>query len=260
MALNLFSNYLNLPPIPLVGSHRGISLNSIKNQENTLTTIFSKENIKADYCEVDLLITKDLQLILFHDDQLSNSPIEFLDYSMVIKLNPDIITLDTLLTHIAYMSDPPLLNIELKSYFLNFEEKKKFISKLISTIKTYTLNDSLLISSFDMDLLKLFRKNCSDFKIALLLNPEDSIRKDNNFINKLDALCPHIDMLEQVKPFNLPNFVWEKSNESKIETTLRNFNSKQEIKQWIKQYNIFGLTTNNVQEVLHQSRTAHQET
>lgn len=247
MAYQLLSHYLYSKPIPLIGSHRGIYKGSTKTAENTLNSIFSIENINADFCEIDLMFTKDKQLILFHDATLNEDTIETSFYSKLLLARPELITLSDLISEIKV--SPKLINIELKSYFLTLEKKEAFIVTLLTELNKHELTDKILISSFDIDLIKLFREKTTKYKVGYLVEHDYELNIDEDFLQKLDILCPHIDLLDYLNTYDLPNFVWESSNETKIKQVIEKILQQDNIETWIKTYNIFGLTTNNVLDI-----------
>ena len=249
MDTNSFSNYLKKPPIPLIGSHRGIADTIAKHQENTIKSIFSIQNNKAHYAEFDIMITKDNYLILFHDDSIDSNQIEKTDLKTLLHLNPSLITLDELIQINIKQKKPLLLNIELKSYFLSYNQKKKFIDILLTKLNQFDLTENVLISSFDQELLKFISEENTLCQIALLFEKSENFNINASLLPKLSALCPHFNAIQDAQRYKLPNFVWETGSESHILTKAQDLLSTSSFFNWIKSMNIYGLTTNHVSKI-----------
>lgn len=249
MNANSFTNYLKSSPLPLIGSHRGITDSLKKHKENTIESIFSHQNNKAHYAEFDLMCTKDNHLILFHDESIGSSLIEKTDFKTLLKLKPNLITLNELILTNTAQEKPLLLNIELKSYLLSAHQKKQFIEILLAELKTFNLTNKVLISSFDQDLLKFISIINSDCLLALLFEKSENFKINQNLLPHLTALCPHFNAIQDAQLYKLPNFIWETGSESHIFKKTQTLPSTSSFFNWIKSMNIYGLTTNHVSEI-----------
>jgi glycerophosphoryl diester phosphodiesterase len=246
---------------PLIGSHRGINY-SKKIPENTIKSF--ENNPSCDYIEVDCQLTKDNQLILFHDQTILSTPINMHLLSDLKKHHPWLITLDILLEEICSNSTSPLYNkalyLELKYYEKTLERKNLFINTLLSLLTTHEINKTnVIIVSFDSDLLDLIHNSDPSYFLGLnvSLNTADSENykltekalKKIQTIPKRIALCPHINEIDHMNLSTLPKLVWEGANERAILEKLSSFKSKQELLTWCVENNIVGFTTNNVAKV-----------
>ena len=142
-------------------AHRGIHE---KYQENTLLSI--KEAIKRNYTvELDVRMTKDQQLIIYHDDTLkriynTNKKISQLT-KKDLKNYPDIPYLKDVLTFISG-SVPILLEIKWDSRI------KILIKKLVEELSDYPYPYAMM--SFYLVPLYLLRKENKTYPLGLLLN------------------------------------------------------------------------------------------
>tara|TARA_A100001015_G_scaffold224003_1_gene252477 strand:+ start:200 stop:1006 length:807 start_codon:yes stop_codon:yes gene_type:complete len=239
-----FNSVLNIAT-PLVGTHRGISQSSTKEIENTLSAFYSDENAKADFIECDVMITRDNQLILFHDENLNNTIIEQTNLEDIKRLIPSIITLADLLIKNLSENKIKLLNIELKTYKLTNEKKEVFTKELIELLTKHNLLENVMISSFDQSLLKKISIQPNKPCLALIYDKDQNLKIDSSLQKKLNVLCPHIKSLSALKNLNLPKIPWEHSSENSILSTL---SSEKDKVKWVKKHKIIGLTTNYVEK------------
>lgn len=65
-------------------AHRGAS--ALASHENTLEAFQIAINLKADYAEFDIRMTKDRQMIVYHNPDLNQIPIKQLSYDAICKI------------------------------------------------------------------------------------------------------------------------------------------------------------------------------
>ncbi|QQR79843.1 MAG: hypothetical protein IPJ69_10930 [Deltaproteobacteria bacterium] len=133
----------------LVLAHRG---DTQKHLENTLPAFASALKIGVDGIELDLQLTQDGVIVIFHDENLKrlsgrNDKIENLKYSELKKIKllggAHIPTLDDLLD---LTGNKLLLNLELKSpHYFNGSLEEAVSKKL----KNYKYKDQIIFSSFN---------------------------------------------------------------------------------------------------------------
>lgn len=138
--------------LPKLQAHRGHWIKS--NRQNTLESLADAKKEKFCMAEIDVQLTKDGEVILFHDFDLKNiclknvliSELNFKDLQKLIKV-------DSLEEVLLSTDRPEFLNIELKTKsWRNFSLEEKVISLLR---KTGTMGNVLFSSFNHLSLLKL---------------------------------------------------------------------------------------------------------
>ncbi|MBI2082800.1 MAG: hypothetical protein HYT76_04445 [Deltaproteobacteria bacterium] len=133
---------------PLILAHRGFTKNHL---ENTLEAVDEAIRLHADGVEVDLRLTADEELVVYHDAdllRLAEMPqqIEKMPLSEIrgvrLKGRYKIPTLSELLDLVG---DKILLNLEIKTVRLL---SKTVELKLLDELQRFQLHESILISSF----------------------------------------------------------------------------------------------------------------
>ena len=143
---------------PLVIAHRGYTQNQT---ENTLEAVEAAMRLGADGVEVDLRLSADGELVVFHDDTLqrpadcreSVEAMTLSDLKQVLLRGKN--HLPTLKELLDLVRDKILLNLEIKTvrYFSQAVERR-----LLETLKSFGLGPSILISSFHpLPLIRLRR-------------------------------------------------------------------------------------------------------
>jgi len=130
-------------------AHRGVTS---KYPENTLESFIEIKNIKSDYklgIEFDVIMTKDKQLVINHDQHIGNINLEELDYN---KSELKLCTLKDIFEE--FHDTNYLLDIELKRYSNN--DINIYCELVTNLIKQYNLN--YFISSFDSKIVN--KLNC----------------------------------------------------------------------------------------------------
>ncbi|MDR2879491.1 MAG: glycerophosphodiester phosphodiesterase [Fusobacteriales bacterium] len=153
--------------------HRGVR--GIK-PENTLESIAEAVNLKFDMVEIDVQMTKDGEIIVFHDYNLkrlfnSNKKISELTYEELLTITDKIPLLKEVIKNIKDKNTE--LNIEIKELF----QKNGIIEELIYLLERYSFKEKVLISSFDHVILKEIKKRDETLKTAVLVasRPADPI-------------------------------------------------------------------------------------
>lgn len=131
----------------LVIAHRGDTKAGV---ENTLPAVESALRSDIDGIELDLRLTRDGEVVVFHDEdlrRLAASPVR-IEQSDLARLkefrlgNSDIPTLEELLDLVR---DRKLLNLEIKTVRWTDRRLEKRLAHLL---RAFRLNDSVLVSSF----------------------------------------------------------------------------------------------------------------
>jgi len=128
-------------------AHRG---NSHNNKDNSIESIKSALQLNVDMIEIDIRITKDNQIVVFHDNSTNSKLIEDMTYMECIDCN--IISLSEILNTV---NNQCKLYLDIKMPILyNNTKKTVFINKLFETIKKSTHNFThILFCSYDHNLV-----------------------------------------------------------------------------------------------------------
>lgn len=159
-----FKNWL-----PALQCHRGYWIEGLP--ENTLVSIQKAIELGYEMVELDVRLTADSQVVLFHDSHLNKKALERMTLDE-IRSQIDVNTLDQVLSWLSSLKNKKnKLNIELKT---NSVLKALLEFKVVSLIHKYEVADQILVSSFNP--LALARIYFLDSKIyrALLLTYESS--------------------------------------------------------------------------------------
>ena len=145
--------------------HRGVK--GIK-PENTLESIMEAVSLSFDMAEIDIQMTKDGKIIVFHDYDLkrlfdNSKKISELTYEELLSVTDRIPLLKEVIKSIK---DTKMeLNIEIKELF----QKNGIIEELIYILERYSFEERVLISSFDHVILKEIKKRDKKLKTAVLV-------------------------------------------------------------------------------------------
>ncbi|MGH1538814.1 MAG: glycerophosphodiester phosphodiesterase [Arenicella sp.] len=128
-------------------AHRGIN-GSLK--ENTLEAIESAWKKGADAVEVDVRMSVDGILYLFHDPSIGGVPVKQLSYERIKQLDPDIVRLET----VFELGIPP------GYYILDFKETDPSFIKTLSKLLVSNLfpEAKIALQSSDASVLKSLKK------------------------------------------------------------------------------------------------------
>lgn len=147
-------------------AHRGASGYEV---ENTLSSIKRAINMGAQAFEIDVQLTLDEKVVVYHDYSLGRifpgkEKIMDLNYSDLYKISKgEIPTLEEVMSLIPAGS---LLNIEIKADISEKREIEDYVFKIMNKFPEI----NILISSFEHDMLKrVFMKN-KDVKIGVLFD------------------------------------------------------------------------------------------
>ncbi len=162
---------------PLLFAHRGFSNDYPENSPIAFQMAYAKTD--ADGIESDVQLSKDGELIIFHDvtlERTSNGRGYVKDHTYEELLQLDIgswkspefagqhiWTLDQLLDfcHEAHL----ILNIELKNYEILYEGLEQ---RVIDKVRARKMEDEVFVSSFNHISMQRFKELCPDIKTGLL--------------------------------------------------------------------------------------------
>ncbi len=139
---------------PLVIAHRGYS---VRFGDNTLTSIKEAFKSGADMCEVDLHMTKEGEIFIFHDYYLGGVRIAEQTLKELKAKAPENPTFDKILELLK----------EGRAFFLEVKDRR--LVEILSRKLRYADRDLFIVGSFDAVFLKEFRKLSPDVRTCFLL-------------------------------------------------------------------------------------------
>jgi len=186
-------------------AHRGLTEHHLENTQSALLAAFENS---ADGVEFDVQLSKDLIPVVFHDDSLKrlcgiDKNIYELTSSQLSKIRQKapaykedypIATLEEILPKLP---SGKLINIEIKNSALL--KKAQNIKRVLDVIAPHKYRLSIVLSSFDIDILRLIAKEKNGYPLGLLLdqNPPPIIfLRALPLVPHLSYLNPHLSLLK----------------------------------------------------------------
>lgn len=164
-------------PIPVIFAHRGASAHA---PENTLSSFKLARDQGAKAIELDVQLTADRIVVVFHDSTLNrttNGIGKISDYSLADLQNlnagqaygPAFTNerIPTLSEVFNEFSDIPLINIELKNLSSPLDDLPELVSHLIHD---HQISDRVLISSFNRSALRKFYQLMPEIPLGRLVH------------------------------------------------------------------------------------------
>ena len=152
----------------IVFGHRGVPSAC---QENTLESFKMAVDLNYDGIELDVVKTNDSILIVHHDTEVliknQRRSIKDLQYKEVLEFDSNIPTLEAVLDTFGHRIN---INIEIKS---QGPESKEVLVKVIALLKKFNLIDSIVISSFNPQIIKKVKKVDDRFVTAWILGKQN---------------------------------------------------------------------------------------
>ena len=161
--------------------HRGYWVGGLA--QNSLASLKEAFELGYKMSEFDIRITKDSEVILFHDDFINSKKVS----DMTLKEVNAHQKVDTFEESLQWFSQ-----LKKGSYYFNIEIKSKFVrqrhleKKVLDLILKYKVQDRVLISSFNPMSLAYFKKQAPEIIRALLLTYNNE--HGNNFLVKSQIL------------------------------------------------------------------------
>lgn len=182
--------------LPMIFAHRGASGNA---PENTMAAFQLAIDHQADGIELDVMLSKDGQMIVIHDDTVDRTTngsgcVKDLTIEELQALDAGegerIPTLEEVLERFGGQL---IINIELKNYSSIFDALPVKVAELVHS---HGLMDSVLFSSFNPFNLPRVRRRLPKVKLGLITLPN----KATHWIWRMfryDALHPHYSDVDQ---------------------------------------------------------------
>ncbi len=173
-------------------AHRGASAHA---PENTLAAFQLALDQGADGIELDVMLSKDGQLIVIHDDAVDRTTNGtgkvadmYLSELKVLDAGQGE-TLPTLPEVFDRFGGKFLINIELKNYSSLFDRLPVVVAEHVNA---FGLTGSVIISSFNPFNLPRFHRLVPEVKVGLLTQPGKARSRLNNLF-RFDALHPYYE-------------------------------------------------------------------
>lgn len=245
------SSRLKWPKQKWILGHRGARANA---PENTLSAFKKAMEYGADGVELDVSLSSDGVPVVIHDETVDRTTdghgaVEDFTAATLAQLNAakDFSgfakeSVPTLLQVLDSMPAGAIINVELKGS--GHFSRQVFVEKLMPILKQHEQRLTLIISSFDGELLYYVRSSAPDYLISLLLSPvEENWPKA---IAYMDAIAP--DALHLPAQLAGP-LVLYLSKRAHIHVAIWTVNNPDEAKLWFKK-GIAGIFTDIVPEMI----------
>jgi glycerophosphoryl diester phosphodiesterase len=153
---------------PVIGGHRGHQSDL---RENTVRNFAQLLGTGIPYVEIDVQLTRDDQLVIFHDEYLEAAtglPGKVREYAL--DQLRKIFEIDTVEDSIRWCRENQMgIAFELKSHCLKTEEEIRTIgSKLSALIGQFDFHKNCFVFSKDYDTLALIRKLDEDISLGII--------------------------------------------------------------------------------------------
>ena len=163
---------------PVIFAHRGASAHA---PENTVEAIQLAEKHGAEGVEVDLKLTRDKRVIVFHDRMVNRTTngkgsvkdftleeIKKLDAGSFFSAEFSNCKVPTLEEIIESLNEKMILNLELKNYATPGDDLPDLVAEIVHG---YKIEDRVLFSSFNFRTLSRIKKLCPSSPVATLALP-----------------------------------------------------------------------------------------
>ncbi|MCG4436912.1 glycerophosphodiester phosphodiesterase [Erysipelothrix rhusiopathiae] len=222
--------YLNTPSDALtsstkVVSHRGESVKAI---ENTLESLQIASTYKPDYVEMDIQMTQDGHLVVFHDNTLKrlskqSDNIHLLTLEEIQKVvlehngcESRIPTFDEYVAEAKKLNQPLMVELKTSKY-----DQDDFIDKMIATLDKYEMRPVTAFQSLDKTAILKLKQNYPDTYTGYILglNIGGLERLDVDFYSIEDSSISS-RTLNDIERYNKDLFVWTVNEEDRMDLYL----------------------------------------
>ena len=183
--------------MPKIIAHRGASAYA---PENTIAAFQLALDQGADGIELDVMLSKDHQLVVIHDDTVDRTTngsghVKEMTLKELQSLDAgDGQRIPTLEEVFDQLGGRLIINVELKNYASIFDSLPIEVAK---RVKKYQIEESILLSSFNPFNLPRFHSRLPDVKLGLLTQPNQAKKWVWRLFN-FDALHPYFSDVDQV--------------------------------------------------------------
>lgn len=211
---------------PLVIAHRG---DTTKALENTLPAMEAALKLGVDGIETDLRLTRDGEVVLFHDDDFQRLAGRkgSVETSTLAELRAlrlrDGSSIPTLVELLELAAKKLLLNLEIKGFSWIHPTLEK---RTLEILQKFGLKESILLSSFHPLTLWRLRRLAPEFKRGYLFEDtwlgKTSFSTLSSVIDPFSIHPPRTVVTEEfAKKYSQPIFVWTVNEEDAMEKFIR---------------------------------------
>lgn len=215
---------------PWVIGHRG----SAYEIENTLSAVKNANELKADYTEIDIQLSKDLVPVVFHDNTLSRlsssdesvsdltlSSLQEIILSQSGKNDEHIVTLEDLLIEMKKENMTTRLLIELKPT----DDYEILIEKMIEVVNKYQMGHKAIFMSNDFRVVSELRRRESNWWIGYCIygsvgNIDDSIWDMNIDFLAIEESVASTTFIQKAVDHMIPIYIWTVNDEKRMKQYL----------------------------------------
>ena len=231
---------------PLLLGHRGVRG---PKPENTTEAFLMALNAKLDGVEVDVQQSRDHVLILHHDFALKNQTVTRLTHQDILKLDPQVPTLNELFD-IARDFPIAVLNIEIKAAGWRTDGLERRVAQ---QIRHSGLAGRVIVSSFNPVSLVKLRLADAGLRVGLLFAPDMPVWLRSGWLAgwlHVDAVHPHESqvthaLMERAKVRNLTVNTWTVNDPMRVTSLIA--------------LGVNGIIADNPADLLNASRQTDEE-
>ena len=204
----------------IVFGHRGAP--DLK-MENSMESFNIAIQLGVDGIELDVMFSKDKQLIIYHDWTINNNLISELTYNQIKSYNPEVPLLEDLIKDVCKKNI--IINIEIKSNQLLSNQIEK---TLIQIIYKYNIQSKVIISSFNFLVLFRIKLMGNKIKLGFIINKNNIIKQYMAKVLRPYSIHLNIDFLNDkivsnFKHLNFKIYIWT-VKEKQLKSVCKNKN------------------------------------
>ena len=223
MTTTLNDPVLTVDRDPSVIAHRGSCKYSI---ENTIESLEEANRLDADYVEMDIQMTKDHKLVVFHDwklNRLTDKKGMVRDYDLEeinnIELShkgdisriPDF---ESYLKRAKEIRQPLLVELKLRP----FDDRKAFIDGMMDIIDSHDYRDYVIFQSIDFEVAKMLKETYPELKVGYILGLNiGQLASDNFDFYSIEDSFITSNVLDSIFIHEKELFVWTLNDTSRIQ-------------------------------------------
>jgi len=216
-------------------AHRGVSAYY---PENTMSAFRASAEINADMIELDVLLSKDKIPVVFHDaklDKRSNGKGLVSDFTFEELRELDAGSwfsekfkgekIPSLREVLEFTKNKILVNIEIKTEAVSTNEEGGVVELVIQLVNELSIQEQVIISSFDYRVLERLKKQNDQIRTAMLYerrqsgkrNPVELVSDYNVDAFNFGKQYLSQDWIEMLNENHIPFFVYTVNDEETME-------------------------------------------
>lgn len=145
--------------------------------ENTIAGFTEAARVGAEFVELDVHLTRENELVVFHDFEISGLPISDLSLTEIKQRNPAVPSLEEVAVWRQKSAPQLKLNVEIKRGDPSSRKTPSadlLASQVVGLLKRAGLLNTTLVQSFDFEVVRAVRKRSPELKLSTLFeSPAD---------------------------------------------------------------------------------------